>query len=1090
MRLRLFPPSIYLFAVFVTTLASAQSSRVPLANRPATPQNTQEAYAGSHAPAQSLATPRIPAFKSPIMRKLWEDSGKNNQGSHPVSQPAGGSLFLTTPPTYAVGSQPLGIATGDFNNDGKQDVVVAANPPQLLLGNGDGTLQSAIAIGTIGATDVVVADFNHDGNLDVAFAISGAAVVYLGNGNGTFGAPATYSSGSANEIPRILTADVNNDGIPDLILSTATGVSVLLGNGNGTFQAAKNSSAPDGVWSMAIADFNKDGRLDLAVTDGFSTLSILLGNGNGTFSLASSYPTTSSGTLNSVATADFNRDGNPDVALPNGQVFLGNGDGTLKTPGTFETSPRATFVVSLDMNGDGIPDLATTSSSPECGTVDFGITGVALGNGDGTFQPITLFDSGGCTNPVFMAIGDLNDDGFLDIVISSGPPGFAEPQQVSVLLNNGSGRFPAAELDISGGSGGVTAGDFNRDGNLDLASADGSVYLGNGAGTLKFLASAFLGGVQVANGDFSNNGNLDLAAAVECVSAGCSGGGGLAISVGNGDGTFQPVTMLPSGGFFAESLVIADFNNDGNLDIAILNNCVDINCSNPGGSVTIFLGNGGGTFGSGNTIALNQASFGGNPLALVAGDFNNDGNIDLVAVGSGSGGVLGAGVANVLLGNGNGTFQSPIVFQTPGDIGISAATVADFNQDGILDLGLDDGYTCADCGGHGNIMYGNGDGTFTSGPTIDTSGAPSASIVAADFYGTGSLTAVLNNECVDVLDCPSGSVMNVTAPDIMLFYLAVGDFNNDGKPDLVGSLQYDAGASVLLNVGATAAATTTTLSPASLQSYSAFQPATFTAKVQHTGTLIATGQVSFLDNGVSIESAPLGSNGLATFTTTQLGVGSHFIVANYGGDSNFASSNSLGAHVTITQSSTTITLSASANPSGYEQAVKFTATITPAFGSGATGTVTFYEGTTQIGHSAVTKDRATFSTYLLQVGTRSITAIYSGDANFLGSSSSKLSQVVNPATTATSLNSSQNPSHSGQTVTFTTKITGQYGGIPVGNVTFKDGATTLATVALSQGLAKYSTSSLAKGNHQISASYGGNSDFLPSSSATLTQVVK
>jgi hypothetical protein len=247
--------------------------------------------------------------------------------------------------------------------------------------------------------------------------------------------------------------------------------------------------------------------------------------------------------------------------------------------------------------------------------------------------------------------------------------------------------------------------------------------------------------------------------------------------------------------------------------------------------------------------------------------------------------------------------------------------------------------------------------------------------------------------------------------------------------------------------------------------------------------------VGFLDNGVSIGSAPLATNGQAAFTTTQLGLGLHFVVADYGGDANFAASNSLGAHVTIAQAGTTTTLSSSANPSGYEQAVKFTAAITPAFGSGATGTIMLYSGSTQIGHAAVTANRATFSTYLLREGMRSITAKYSGDTNFLGSSSNTFSQMVNPATTATSLNSSQNPSHAGQTVTFTAKVTGHYGGIPAGNVTFKEGTETLGTVALSEGLAKFSTASLAHGSHTINATYNGNADF-QASSATLTQVVK
>jgi hypothetical protein len=110
-------------------------------------------------------------------------------------------------------------------------------------------------------------------------------------------------------------------------------------------------------------------------------------------------------------------------------------------------------------------------------------------------------------------------------------------------------------------------------------------------------------------------------------------------------------------------------------------------------------------------------------------------------------------------------------------------------------------------------------------------------------------------------------------------FLGVGDFYNDGKPDLVGSLQYDAGASVLVNIGVTAAATTTTIFPSTPQSYSVFQPVTFNAQVQHTGPGTPTGTVEFLDSGVLIGSGSVDSNGQASLTTTGLAVGSHFVVA-------------------------------------------------------------------------------------------------------------------------------------------------------------------------------------------------------------------
>jgi hypothetical protein len=869
---------VCLFLCLTTALLFAQS-HVPLSG-------SQAAQNDARPLAQRVATPPHPAmsYKSPVMQRLW--AAEHHHRVTATSQASGQQtpLFLTTPPTYPAGSDLADVALGDFNSDGKQDVIVAANPPVLLLGNGNGTLQAAVPIGTISSapTSVAVADFNRDGKLDVVFAIAGAAVVYLGNGDGTFGAGITVSSGGTNQnvVARVLAADVNNDGIADLILNTDAGVSVLLGNGNGTFRVAINS--PGTVEAMAAADFNEDGNVDLAVTNGFN-LTIMLGNGAGTFAITSSYSTADEN-VNTIAIADYNRDGFEDVALANGQIFLGNGNGTLRPPSTFPTSPGAAVVAAADINGDGIPDLLTVSRNM-CFLSDFGTTGVSLGNGDGTFQPVTVYDSGGYCDSAFIAIGDLNNDDAPEIVVSAGA-------ELSVLINRGKGTFPTAILDISGGSGGIAVDDFNRDGNADVVLADGSVYLGNGNGGLRFRASADLGGVSVTTGKFNHDGKPDLAAAVECAPAGCSSGGQLLIALGNGDGTFQTPTALPTAGFFAESVAVADFNNDGNLDVAVVNNCTDIGCSG-GGSVSVFLGDGRGTFSLLNTISLPS----GNPSSIVTGDFNNDGAADL-AIGL----ITPFGepsTVNILLGNGDGSFLSPIVFETPDDDGITAVAIGDFNNDGILDIALADGAVCSDCSGHGRIMYGNGDGTFTAGPYVGTEGGPPVSVVAADYYGNGTTTPVLANRCGDFLDCPTGSVMNVTAPDIMLLFLAVGDFNNDGKPDLVGSLQYDAGASVLLNIGATAAATTTTIFPSAVRSYSALQPVTFTARVEHTGRGSLTGEVEFLDSGVLIGVAPVASEGQASLTTTGLALGSHFVVAYYQGDADFAPSNSLGVHVTV-----------------------------------------------------------------------------------------------------------------------------------------------------------------------------------------------
>jgi hypothetical protein len=160
----------------------------------------------------------------------------------------------------------------------------------------------------------------------------------------------------------------------------------------------------------------------------------------------------------------------------------------------------------------------------------------------------------------------------------------------------------------------------------------------------------------------------------------------------------------------------------------LANNCTDVSCST-GGSVSVFLGNGNGTFNLLSTIA----TITGFPTSIVSGDFNNDGIVDLVAAGALD--FDSDQPVNTLLGIGNGNFQSPTVFY-PGDYeGISGVAAGDFNNDGILDLTVAYGNTCSDCDGHGRYLYGTGDGTFTDGQVIETAGGPPASVVAADFSG-------------------------------------------------------------------------------------------------------------------------------------------------------------------------------------------------------------------------------------------------------------------------------------------------------------------------------------------------------------------
>jgi len=222
----------------------------------------------------------------------------------------------------------------------------------------------------------------------------------------SFIAPRTFASGT-NPMS-VAVADFNSDGVLDLVVANfgSNSVSVLLGNGDGSFQPARSFAVGNEPISVAVGDFNGDGRLDLAVANNFlfsSSISVLLGNGDGTFQTALSFP--AGGSPRFIAVADFNGDGVLDLAVANWvsatvSILLGNGDGTFQAPQNFfaETEPNSIAVG--DYDGDGRLDLAVANYSSVV---------VLLGNGDGSFQPARLFSAGAF--PVYsVAVGDFNGD--------------------------------------------------------------------------------------------------------------------------------------------------------------------------------------------------------------------------------------------------------------------------------------------------------------------------------------------------------------------------------------------------------------------------------------------------------------------------------------------------------------------------------------------------------------------------------------------------------------------------------------------------------------------------------------------------------
>src|SRR5215472_7060218 len=463
-------------------------------------------------------------------RRVWVWAGV--LASHLMFAAAadGQSVSFIARQDFAADSQPASVAVGDFNADGIPDLAVAnsySNDVSVLLGNGDGTFQTARNFGAGSfPTYVAVGDFNGDGVPDLVVTNAGTPPDYsndvsvlLGNGDGTFQTARNFGAGSFSTY--VAVGDLNGDGVPDLVVANAGmypdyagSVSVLLGSGDGSFQTAQSLSASDRPRSVAVGDFNGDGKLDLAVAGGF--VSVLLGNGDGTFQAAVHFGPGGS----SVALGDFNGDEKLDLAVAypgtvphyfgSVSVLLGNGDGSFQEPQRVAGGISPLSVAVGDFNGDGALDVAVANdfSSPGTG----GFVSVLLGNGDGSFRAAPSFVAGGILASV--AVGDFNGDGALDLAV-------ADSAGVSVLMGNGDGRFQATpSFDAGFQPHSVVVGDFNGDGALDLAVANlgqrgVAVLLGNGDGSFQVMQSFAAGSlaVVVAVGDFNGDGALDLAVA-------------------------------------------------------------------------------------------------------------------------------------------------------------------------------------------------------------------------------------------------------------------------------------------------------------------------------------------------------------------------------------------------------------------------------------------------------------------------------------------------------------------------------------------------------------------------------------------------
>ena len=381
----------------------------------------------------------------------------NNAASQDVS--------FAPPVEYAVGFKPWQITKGDFNLDGNLDLGVvneSSGSFSILLGTGGGSFTGLppASTGGVGPTGIATGDFNSDGKPDLAIVNrdNDSIAVFLGSGTGFFVASGFFSTGG--DVPeQVTTGDFNADGNLDLAVTNilTNNISIFLGTGTGSFGSP--STLPVGTLPISIVagDFNNDGKLDLAVTNtaNINTISVLLGLGTGTFETPMSFPLLG-GTPNpvlvirpvSIATGDLNRNGNLDLAAANSlgdtvAVLLGTGTGSFGPATHFSVGSQPLGVVAEDLNRDGILDLAVTN-------FEGNNMSVLLGTGTGSFGIAANFPTGNNNDRTKgITSGDFNGDGNSDLAVTNFNLNSTGIGTVAILLNN---TVLSVDIDIKPGS--------------------------------------------------------------------------------------------------------------------------------------------------------------------------------------------------------------------------------------------------------------------------------------------------------------------------------------------------------------------------------------------------------------------------------------------------------------------------------------------------------------------------------------------------------------------------------------------------------------------------------------------------------------
>ncbi|MGB8260265.1 MAG: FG-GAP-like repeat-containing protein [Terracidiphilus sp.] len=649
--------------------------------------------------------------------RAGERAATLGQAESAATSPAVPPPGILLRPTLPAGAIPTAVVTGDFNRDGHMDYVVAngwTSDLWIYLGKGDGTFEAPRIVPLskgLAPVYLVASDLRHIGKLDLVLAEADTSSigVLLGNGDGTFGYERLWT---LPEPPGALVAgDFNKDGkldiaaVMDTVVTPGTlqvpYLALLEGDGKGGFSApiiTSNWGYYSTAWNLASADVNGDGLPDLLITGpGLENAQIYLNHGDGTFTAGQTilYNYEGMDAMLDGKLADVNGDHCPDAVIADQatMVWVAAGDcaGHFGTPQPVYMGDSPTSLQVMDINGDGHPDIVAATMpgiDPFYGMVGGNTLTVALGDGKGNFGISRQYVGAG--QSLSVAAADFNGDGKPDFVTAN-----SDTDTTTVYLNDGKGGFGfpqgvyagvANQGTIDAPFSGLSFADLNHDGKVDAFFLDEgrnwelftTSFLNDGTGHFSNPITSDTGVALLDNwmgdyrlGDFRNTGHPDLVAIGQNMAFSPSAQYILFLR-GNGDGTFAkgtPVTTTGADGVLA----VGDFNKDGKLDFAAI--------SGSGSHLlTVFLGNGDGTFRAQPPLSFTDSAL--TPVRAYTGDFNKDGNLDILVFATNNGYFTTESTVWEFLGNGNGTFQPGRQVENH----FQPIALADLNGDGRPDI--------------------------------------------------------------------------------------------------------------------------------------------------------------------------------------------------------------------------------------------------------------------------------------------------------------------------------------------------------------------------------------------------------------------